>query len=316
MTTSPNDLPGDWRIRVAVQIAKDVPPAYPGGPSHKAGSGGYQHTTVIDPSGQVSGFTTPSAIALALSIAMKAEVEARELRAGLGFSDAVSPWGTSHGVHFESNAALYDYFERCMVIVAFSFQALEAYCNEVIAEKLTGTFTVQRRKGPVGMTPEELERNLSTDEKLATVLPALLGVASPTGTKVWQDFAALKVARDATIHIKSADSRPKVTPTGGIQDSLFGDFLYSDVGAFPRAAIAMIRYFANPTDPPRWLQLLLDQYGERSQPKAGTDATNSAPCGSHFQAFVSCIAVEIAKRFRLALVAVAHVRRPQHPHRF
>lgn len=261
MSSSSDDIPGDWRIRVAVRIAKDIPPAYPGGPSHKAGAPGYQSTAVIGPNGQVGGFTTPSAIALALSIAMKVEAEARELRASLDFSDAVSPWGTSRGVHFESTAALYDYFERCMVIVAFSFQALEAYCNEVIAKDVTGTFTVQRRKGPVAMTADELERNLSTEEKLATVLPAVVGVPNPKGTKVWQDFAALKDARDTTIHIKSMDANPKVTPTTGIQDTLFGDFLYGDVGTFPRAAVAMIRYFANPADPPRWLRHLLDHYG-------------------------------------------------------
>ena len=80
---------------------------------------------------------------------MKAEAEARDLRAGLDFSDAASPWGTSRGIHVESTPALYDYFERCMVSVAFSFQALEAYCNDVIAEKVTDTLTVQQHEVPV-----------------------------------------------------------------------------------------------------------------------------------------------------------------------
>ena len=67
------------------------------------------------------------------------------------------------------------------------------------------------------MTADELERNLTTKEKLATILPALVGVPNPKGKKVWQDFAALKDARDATIHIKSKDANPRVMPTTGIQ---------------------------------------------------------------------------------------------------
>lgn len=261
MSTPADDLPGDWRIRVAVRIVKDVPAAYPGGPSHKAGAVGYQHTAVIDPNGKLGGFTTPSAVALALAIAMKGEAEAREVRAGLDFSEAVSPWGTSRGVQGESTAALYDYFERCMVIVAFSFQALEAYCNEVIAERVTGTLAVRRRKDTVAMTAPELERLLKTEEKLTTILPDVLGVPTPKGTRVWEDFVALKRARDATIHIKSMDQNPKVTPTERIQDTLFGDFLYGDVPAFPRAAVAMVHYFASAGEIPRWLRHPLDFYG-------------------------------------------------------
>ena len=29
---------GDWRIALATRLVKDVPAAYPGGPSHKAGA--------------------------------------------------------------------------------------------------------------------------------------------------------------------------------------------------------------------------------------------------------------------------------------
>jgi len=34
----PDDDIGDWRIEAAATLAKDVPAAYPGGPSHKAGA--------------------------------------------------------------------------------------------------------------------------------------------------------------------------------------------------------------------------------------------------------------------------------------
>jgi hypothetical protein len=64
-----NDLPGvetdglgDWRLRLATTLAADVPAAYPGGPSHKAGAPVYQSSMIATEEQSIIGFATPRSL--------------------------------------------------------------------------------------------------------------------------------------------------------------------------------------------------------------------------------------------------------------
>lgn len=137
-----------------------------------------------------------------------------------------------------------------MMAVTFSFQALEAFCNHTITNDLEGTFTLTRKNEGRAFTAIELEREVSTEEKLSSVLPEILGVKSPKGGKVWQDFVTLKRARDSTTHLKSSDQYPDRNVD---RETLFYQFLNNDPTDFPKAAIRMIVYFAETKRLPRWL---------------------------------------------------------------
>lgn len=245
---------GDWRIQAATRLAKDLPAAYPGGPSHKAGTPVHLTTSTRDSKQHSLSFVTPSAAALALSIAMKASVQAKELYGKLKLDDALTPEGKSKLISFGNVGPLFDYFEYYMIAVTFSFQALETYCNHVIANELKGTFNLQRKDEPKTFTPIELEREATTEEKLVNVLPSIFGIKSPKGKKVWQNFVKMKKARNSTIHLKSKDQYPKQDLAGVIdRDALFYQFLNNDPTDLPKAAVAMIRYFASVKEIPRWL---------------------------------------------------------------
>jgi hypothetical protein len=69
-----DDQLGDWRVQAASRLAKDLPAAFSGGPSHKAGTPVHQLTYVRDPKNTNIGFVTPSAVAMALNIAIQASV--------------------------------------------------------------------------------------------------------------------------------------------------------------------------------------------------------------------------------------------------
>lgn len=246
---------GDWRIQAATRLAKDVPAAFAGGPSHKTGTPVHLATSTRDTKNRPVGFVTPSAVALALNIAMKSADGAKELYAGLVFKDVLTPQGKGRNINYKDVELLYDYFEYCMIAVTFSFQALETYCNHTIANELTGTFDLQRRKDVKTYTPLELEREASTEEKLCNVLPVILGIASPKGKRVWENFIKLKRARDATTHLKSTDQYPNQYSKTQVvdRDTLFYQFLNNDPADFPIFAIVMIKYFAEVKGVPRWL---------------------------------------------------------------
>jgi hypothetical protein len=256
MEENMDDTLGDWRIQGIARVTQDIPAAYPGGPSHKAGTPIYLSTSTRGTGNQPIGFTTPSSTALALNTAINASTESNRLFKLIIFEEVITPEGPGRAIFPKNAGPLFDYFESCMISITFSFQALETFCNWEIADKVKGTITVKRSKGDEDLIADELERKLSTEEKLHLILPSLFGTASPKGRKVWENFKKLKHARDSIVHIKASDQYPNRSNLETVdQDSLYFVFLNNKMTDFSKAAIELIRYFYNaPNKVPRWLQ--------------------------------------------------------------
>jgi hypothetical protein len=173
----------DWRIWKAATVAVDGGPVPPGGVAVKKGDvlcvTSRMSTTAA---GRVE-FITPSPVSLALSIAVRNAQKAREAFGSLTWKQTPSA-NPSNWADAESLPALYDYFEHCMVSVTFSFQSLEAFANQLVSEGLHGTMKIQRAKGEVEWDSASIERHVSTEEKLATIIPQLAKLGTPKGTKV------------------------------------------------------------------------------------------------------------------------------------
>jgi hypothetical protein len=242
---------GDWRIALATRLAQDLPPAYPGGPAHKAGTPVYQSSLVQTQQGDLVGFTTPSAVAMAMNLAIRASREAARVHTTIAFRTVATPHGAGRGVEQASIPVLYDFFEQCMLSAVFSFQSLEAFCNQVILRELKEAMEVKRRDKRCMLTPIELERQLSTNEKLSQVVPKIRKISTPKGKAVWEPFKRLQEARDATVHLKASDQYSTD------RDSLFFQFFSHKAAEFPKAAADMIRYFyPQQNEWPRWLHRL------------------------------------------------------------
>lgn len=101
-------------------------------------------TSTGDPQNHPEGFVAPSVTALALSVAMKAATEANERLAEVVFNNVITPIGNGKSVQYKNIDPLFDYSEYGMVTVIFSFQALETFCNQMIANQLKGAFSLLR----------------------------------------------------------------------------------------------------------------------------------------------------------------------------
>lgn len=244
-----HDAFGDWRIQAVATLAQDVPAAYPGGPSHKAGVPVYLVSAAKHDEHNSIGFVTPNHPALALNIALGASKKANHLKQTLAFKDVVTPSGPGKSVAHENLPHLYDFFEQCMISATFSFQALESYCNSVIKSEAKEPIRIKRRKKWVSLLPNEAERKLSTEEKVTIVIPELLNVSTPKGKKHWLGFKTLKATRDATIHLKSSDMY-NMEQTD--DKSLFFHFLNNDIMLFPTTSFGLIHYFLEAIKIPRW----------------------------------------------------------------
>ena len=231
----------DWRIQFATTTVSDIPPAFPGGPSHPAGSTLLVASIVTPADGRPIGFPAPSAAALALSIAAKASRTALSQRQLLRFGAGLAPSGAIINLDQSTTGQLFDYFEQCLVATAFSIQALESYSNYKIAETATGALTIEKRGRKVSLSPAQAERELSTDEKLGRTLPELLGLASPKGSAVWEAYVHRRRLRDAAVHFKSYH---QWTSSDQFDDSPYSWFMQHTPLDIPVPAIKLLRHFA------------------------------------------------------------------------
>ena len=242
---------GDWRIQAVTTLAADLPAAYPGGQSHKAGAPVYLTAAARHPQHNVFAFVMPSPTALALDLAMGAAAAARNLMTRLTILKSVATFaGRGKTVTQNDLPILYDLFEQSMLTVTFSYQSLETFSNWTIANTLKEKFVLKRKKGTTTLSAEELERVASTEEKIGKVLPNTLSIKTPSGTKLWERFLLLQQARDNTIHLKSQDAYTKSLD----KESFFFTLLTADPLQYPIIALDVIEYFS-PAPGPRWLRL-------------------------------------------------------------
>lgn len=107
----------DWRIWGYSFLTADVPPAFPGGPSHKAGTPIFASSLTRTAQGELIGFIRPRPSAMAIDIAIKSALQADSLRQTLVLSPTVTPNGMGKQVHLNNIPLLFDYFEKCMISV-------------------------------------------------------------------------------------------------------------------------------------------------------------------------------------------------------
>jgi hypothetical protein len=190
----------------------------------KAGTGLGSLATTERIDSVIVNFSLPSGPALFLNLAYKAFEPYRDVEVPKLFD--LHPQGRWP----DDVKALFDFCEQYAAHVIFAFTALEAFANEVIANQVvenkysyTTRRATQRGKPAQKVTyrGEEIERNVSLNEKLAQVLPDALSVDSPKGRHIWRDYTNLKRLRDRIIHLKMADRAPR----GPEVESIWGGML-------------------------------------------------------------------------------------------
>lgn len=234
----------DWRIWGVTTLTKEYTPAGPVGMSYKAGTPVYPAVVTRDrASGETIGFALPSPAKLSISIAINASHIAERLRKAITYAPTFNSCGRGKHVKPETLKQLYDFFEFCMISVTFSYQALEAYSNCIIADQLKGAISLRMNKKIKQFNSKQiLEGSISTDTKLGTILPKILNVDPPetNNNSVWQNYLELKRVRNTTIHMKLSDA------TSGVnidKETLLYEFFRADIGVFPKYALDMIDSF-------------------------------------------------------------------------
>ena len=239
----------DWRIYFAARIAN-------AGDESSDGSGAgvmvlHLARTKTREEGLIA-LPVVSPYRLALNISIEAAKRARAFRRALVFSPR-KKGQQDRVLELSAMPSLFDYFEASMVAATFSYQALETYANARIEEDLSDgtTFELERRGQLVTFDVPRLQRDVSTREKVATVLPRLTGIGLPKRSKLWQAFVILDHVRDSTMHLKTENHFLR----GGAIDreTLFFRLLNNPPLSFPRTALGLMKHFTN-ASPVAWLE--------------------------------------------------------------
>lgn len=241
----------DWRADVVSTVAEDWVSPFTG-ITHTAGAMVAKVTIGRDARRRPLGFLYPSPEAMSLDLAIESARRSRDLRKTVVVLDPLRP-GEPWTVRDEDLTALYDYLEACFVTVTFAFQALEAFANREIETAVPGAHEVVRKDRPVALTSSELQLQLSTDEKLGTLLPSLLHVRSPKGRAPWSGYRSLKRERDAIVHLKSGDAYSRGDDK---RQSIFHRLLADGVAHHPRHSVRMLEWFFESRPHPSWLEEL------------------------------------------------------------
>ena len=187
-------------------------------------------------------FGLPSGPALFLHLAHNAFTEIKDVDPITLFDDH------QQGIWPDSQLRLFDFLERSIAHVVFSFTAIEAFANEAIPE--TFTYEMVRKGIASTLNKQEIERWVSLDEKLHAVLPKIFSLPTPKGKHVWDKYKAIKDIRDRIIHLKMADRKA----SGPEVETIWGELLREHKKTWCDDAHEIIGYFEPAVRNRRWFK--------------------------------------------------------------
>lgn len=192
---------GDWRLQSTTHLAEDWVSPWSGTTSPK----GTRITVVSEiqlTKKKLLTIPLPNATASMLNASARAFESADKLRVSSNIDKSLKK-----EVSFISEIDALDYIERMIESIVLAYSAIEAFANESIPSNF---FYARHKNSDLVLeasSKENIERYVSTDEKLTAVLPEILGCKSPKGTQCWQNYKKLKNSRDRIIHMKTEDRK-------------------------------------------------------------------------------------------------------------
>jgi hypothetical protein len=223
----------DWRLQAITTTTTDTAL---GSKVMKAGAVVMAIAQIRYDSKTINRFALPSVCALMLDFAKQMYDQSCDLP---GLLSGVAAIELRQARNFP---VVFEMLERRMAAVIFSFTALEAFANEVIANAYGRGYTYGETNATganVPLTLEDVERRAPLDLKLNTILPQIFSVRSPKGTYNWENFKRLKKIRDRIVHNKQIDRLQSMTK----DETLWRFLTDSDFKNFPLHAKGIIAYF-------------------------------------------------------------------------
>lgn len=145
-------------------------------------------------------FYKPNATAIFLSSSEKELTQAKKIYNALIINKITKR--DQFNLSDDDTVLLYDYMEHIQSAIVMAFTAVECLINELVP----GDF-IYRKKLKDGRIEElnrkDIERWMSTIDKITLVIPSALNINNPTTYNFWPKFTKLKDLRNDIIHSRS-----------------------------------------------------------------------------------------------------------------
>lgn len=246
---------GDWRLLSSATLANSFAAVYRDGPPHEAGTHVRVSTSAWGPDNEEIHFDAPSFPAMCMSLAIRGRQDVLRLKKLLVFRQLPSHKGLMKSVAGENTPLLFDMFEASIVTATFCYAALETFSNYYLGLRLKEPVKLRRNNAELIVSPEDVPRRASLEEKLGVILPTVLSAKSPKSLAVWGRFKRIKAVRDAAVHLKSGDvlyAGPKFLDAAN-ERPLLSAFFRDDIADFPQYVIEMIEHFGPPREGSQWI---------------------------------------------------------------
>lgn len=188
------------------------------------------------------GLPSTSSLFLNLSLQAKREVDA------INIDKCFDKHPNNQGIYPDDHKLLFDFFELMITQIVFSFSAIEAFANISIPKD----FIYRSKRGDKKFLEEynkdQIERNISLDNKLDKISPTIFNVKTPCGTKIWDNFQHMKKLRDRLIHLKSSDT----TASGPEIKTVWGDLIRNKGIDFTKQSHQIIGHYIDKKEGFRW----------------------------------------------------------------
>jgi hypothetical protein len=177
-------------------------------------------------------YSSPNNISLSLSIMKKSAYRAKLLFNTL----IMEKKETKINLNGEFESSLYDYFEEVQTSLMFAYIAIEGLSNAAIPDNYQ--FERFNDKGIKEIwNKENIERWMSTSEKVGTILPKVLSSTDIKAENFWSDFKGLEKLRNEIVHQKTIDDGTR------LEASLYGEMLNPHVFDKISSSIKVIEFF-------------------------------------------------------------------------
>lgn len=195
-------------------------------------------------------FSVPNISAILLDVSCKFWIRSqRELAASYTFVEWEGLFSFDNTIYPKEESDLFDLLQERIESIIFAYTALEAFANESLPDNAVFTNERENKRCTETYNKDQIERFISLDEKISTIIPQYFGVESPKGKKIWQRYLALKKLRDRLIHLKSND-RKSISPS---DDTIWKELLDKDKPNFAIEVKDIIGYLIqNVKEKPRW----------------------------------------------------------------
>nr|WP_288837157.1 hypothetical protein [uncultured Flavobacterium sp.] len=117
---------------------------------------------------------------------------------------------------------LYEYFESITTSIIFAYIAVESFANAAIPEDYIYE-KINDRKIKESWTKENIERWLSTSQKISEILPIVLKTDDIKEQALWLEFKKLEKIRNDIVHQKTIESGTK------LDSDLYNKLLEKDI---------------------------------------------------------------------------------------